>query len=107
MNLNFCLRIQMVGPEFGANSMTNLPCVQAGGGGVMESEMFSWHTLGPLIPINHCLNATVMVWCGERENYPEATKVLRGKNREIIGAGKICNPMPKKEVKHKNPKTNG
>jgi len=27
--------------------------VQAGGGGVM---MFSWHTLGPLVPIGHCLN---------------------------------------------------
>lgn len=33
--------------------------VQAGGGGgVMVWEMFSWHTLGPLIPINHHLNAT-------------------------------------------------
>ncbi|KAJ8417767.1 hypothetical protein AAFF_G00226100 [Aldrovandia affinis] len=34
--------------------------VQAGGGGggVMVWGMFSWHTLGPLIPIEHCLNAT-------------------------------------------------
>uniref|UniRef100_A0AAR2J0L9 Uncharacterized protein n=1 Tax=Pygocentrus nattereri TaxID=42514 RepID=A0AAR2J0L9_PYGNA len=30
--------------------------VQAGGGGVMV-EMFSWHPLGLLIPINHRLNA--------------------------------------------------
>uniref|UniRef100_A0AAY5K3R6 Transposase Tc1-like domain-containing protein n=1 Tax=Esox lucius TaxID=8010 RepID=A0AAY5K3R6_ESOLU len=29
--------------------------VQAGGGGVMVWEMFSWHTLGPLVPIGHCL----------------------------------------------------
>ncbi len=32
--------------------------VQAGGGGVMVWGIFSWHTLGPLIPIEHCLNAT-------------------------------------------------
>ncbi len=33
--------------------------VQAGGGGVMVWGIFSWHTLGPLVPIEHCLNATV------------------------------------------------
>jgi len=32
--------------------------VQAGGGGLMVWGMFSWHTLGPLVPIWHCLNAT-------------------------------------------------
>jgi hypothetical protein len=32
--------------------------VQAGGGGVMVWGMFSWDTLGPLIPIEQCLNAT-------------------------------------------------
>ncbi len=32
--------------------------VQAGGGGVMVYGIFSWHTLGPLVPIEHCLNAT-------------------------------------------------
>jgi len=32
--------------------------VQAGGGGVMMWGMFSWHTLGPLVPIGHRLNAT-------------------------------------------------
>jgi len=39
-----------------------MPCYhcagQAGGGGVMGSGMFSWHTLGPLVPIRHHLNAT-------------------------------------------------
>ncbi len=34
--------------------------VQAGGGGgVMGWGIFSWHTLGPLGPIQHCLNTTV------------------------------------------------
>ncbi len=32
--------------------------VQAGGGGVIVWGIFSWHTLGPLVPIEHCLNAT-------------------------------------------------
>ncbi len=33
--------------------------VQAGGGGVMVWGIFSWHTLGPLAPIEHRLNTTV------------------------------------------------
>ncbi len=32
--------------------------VRAGGDGVMVWGIFSWHTLGPLVPIEHCLNAT-------------------------------------------------
>ncbi len=32
--------------------------VQVGGGGVMVWGIFSWHTLGPLVPIEHRLNAT-------------------------------------------------
>jgi len=35
-----------------------VPTVQGGGGGVMVWGMFSWHTLGPLVPIGHRLNAT-------------------------------------------------
>ncbi len=31
----------------------------AAGGGVMVWGMLSWHTLGPFITIQHCLNATV------------------------------------------------
>ncbi len=31
----------------------------AGGGGVMVWGIFSWHTLGPLVPIKHRLNPTV------------------------------------------------
>ncbi len=33
--------------------------VQAGGGSLMVWGIFSWHTLGPLVPIKHCLNTTV------------------------------------------------
>ncbi len=33
--------------------------VQAGAGGVMVWGIFSWHTLGPLVPIEHRLNTTV------------------------------------------------
>ncbi len=31
---------------------------QAAGGGLMVWGIFSWHTLGPLVPIEHCLNTT-------------------------------------------------
>ncbi len=37
--------------------------VQAAGGGVMVWRILSWHTLGPLVPIEHCLNATVYAHC--------------------------------------------
>ncbi len=33
--------------------------VQAAGGGIMVWGIFSWHTLGPLVPIEHRLNTTV------------------------------------------------
>ncbi len=32
--------------------------IQAAGGGVMVWGIFSWYTLGPLVPIEHRLNAT-------------------------------------------------
>lgn len=32
--------------------------VQTAAGVVNVWGMFSWHTLGPLIPVVHCLNAT-------------------------------------------------
>ncbi len=32
--------------------------VQVGGGGVMVWRIFSWHTLGPLVPFEHRLNTT-------------------------------------------------
>ncbi len=31
--------------------------VQAGAGGVMVWGIFSWHTLGPLVPTENCFNA--------------------------------------------------
>ncbi len=31
--------------------------VQAGGGGLMVWVIFSWHTLGPLVRIEHCLTS--------------------------------------------------
>ncbi len=35
--------------------------VQAGCGGVMVRRIFSWHTLGPLVPIEHRLNTTAFL----------------------------------------------
>ncbi len=64
MSLNFCCDIQMVGSEFAIKNMKAVDpsclvsTVQVGGGGIMVSGIFSWHTLGHLVPIEHRLNAT-------------------------------------------------
>ncbi len=39
-------------------SLSGFRPVQAGGGGVKVCGIFSWHTLGPLVPIEHRLNDT-------------------------------------------------
>ncbi len=63
MNLDLCCDIQMIGSEFGVKNMKAWihPALsqrfRAGGGGVMVWGIFSWHTLGPLAPIEHHLNA--------------------------------------------------
>ncbi len=64
MSLDFCCDIQMVESEFGVKNMKAwmdpsclVSTVQAAGGGVVVWGIFSWHTLGPLVPIEHCLNA--------------------------------------------------
>ncbi len=49
--------------------------VQAAGGGVMVWGIFSWHTLGPLVPIEHCLNATAYLSIVADHVYPFMTKV--------------------------------
>ncbi len=63
MSLDFCCNIQMVESEFVVTNMKAwihpvfVSTVQAGGG-VMVWGIFSWHTLGPLVPIEHRLNST-------------------------------------------------
>ncbi len=63
MSLDFCCNIQMIESEFGVKNMKAwiiLPCLDGSGwwwcNGV---AVFSWHTLGPLVPIEHRLNTTV------------------------------------------------
>ncbi len=52
--------------------------VQAGGGvGVMVWGMFSWHTLGPLVPIEHCLNTTAYPSIVADHVHPFMTTVYR------------------------------
>ncbi len=62
MSLDFCCDIQMVGIIWHKKHESMDPSclvstVQAAGGGVMVWGIFSWHTLGPLVPIEHRLNA--------------------------------------------------
>ncbi len=58
MSLDFCCDIQMVGSEFGVKNMKAWISTVQAGGDVMVWGIFSWHTLGPLVPIEYRLNAT-------------------------------------------------
>ncbi len=50
--------------------------VQAGGGGgVMVGGIFSWHTFGPLVQIEHRLNATAYLSIGADHVHPFMTTV--------------------------------
>lgn len=60
MSLDFCCNIWVVGPDVDVNKIKAWFYVDlyqyltVGGSGVI----FSWETLGPLVPTEHCLNAT-------------------------------------------------
>ncbi len=60
MSLDFCCDIQMVGSEFGIKNIKALihPALSQWFRLVVVWEIFSWCTLGPSVPIEHCLNAT-------------------------------------------------
>ncbi len=49
--------------------------VQAGGDGVMVGGIFSWHTFGPLVQIEHRLNATAYLSIGADHVHPFMTTV--------------------------------
>ncbi len=49
--------------------------VQTAGGGVMVWGIFSWHTLGPLVPIEHHLNATAYLSIVSDHIHPFMTTV--------------------------------
>ncbi len=66
MSLDFCCDIQMLGQNLAERTWKHgssclVSTVQAGGGGVMVWGIFSWHTLGPLVPIEHRLNAYLSI----------------------------------------------
>ncbi len=81
MILDFCCDIQMVGSEFGMkeHESMNPSClvstVHAACGGVMVWGIFSWHTLGPLVPIEHYLNATAYLCIVADHVHPFMTTV--------------------------------
>ncbi len=68
--------------------------VQAAGGGVMVSGIFSWQTLNPLVPIEHHLIATaylsivadhvhpfmttvyIFFWCFQQDNAPLQSSII-------------------------------
>ncbi len=58
--------------------------VQAAGGGVMWG-IFSWHTLGPLVPIEHCLNTTAYLSIVSDHVHPFMTTVYT--SSDVLPAG--------------------
>ncbi len=59
--------------------------VQAGGGGVMVWGIFSWHTLGPLVPIEHRFNATAYLSIVADHVHPFMTTVYQ--SSDVLPAG--------------------
>lgn len=59
-NPGLCCNMQMAGRDFGVNMdpFCQVTTVPAGAGGAMV-WMFSWQTLSPFAPTEHCLNTTV------------------------------------------------
>ncbi len=50
--------------------------VQAGGGGVVVWGIFSWHTLGPLVPIEHRLDVIAYLSIVADHVHPSMTTVF-------------------------------
>uniref|UniRef100_A0AAY5KIQ5 Tc1-like transposase DDE domain-containing protein n=1 Tax=Esox lucius TaxID=8010 RepID=A0AAY5KIQ5_ESOLU len=69
----------MVESEFAVNRMRTwihhalLPLCRLMGGGQMVWGMFYWHTLGPLVPIGHRLNATAYLSIVSDHSHPFMT----------------------------------
>ncbi len=59
--------------------------VHAGGGDVMVSGIFSWHTLGSLVPIEHCLNTTAYLSIVADHVHPFMTTVYP--SSDVLPAG--------------------
>ncbi len=83
MSLDFCCDIQMVGSELGVKKGTRvqhrsiLPCLNCSGWWWWCNSVWdiSWHTLGSLIPIEHCLNTTVYLSIVDDHVHPFMTTV--------------------------------
>ncbi len=81
MSLDFFCDIQMVESQFGRKEHESMDpsclvsMVQTGGGGVMAWGLFSWHTLGPLVPIEHRLNTTAYLSIVSDHVHPFMTTV--------------------------------
>ncbi len=79
-----------VGSVFGVKNMKAwiiLPClnIQAAAGGVMVWGIFSWHTLGLLVPIEHRLNTTVYLSIVADHVHPFMTTVYT--SSDVLPAG--------------------
>ncbi len=86
MSLNFCSdgRVRIWRKH---HESMNLSClvstVQAGGGGVIVWGIFSWYTLGPLVPTEHCLNAAAYLSIVADHVHPFMTTVCSVKEETV------------------------
>ena len=64
--------------------------LQAGGGGVMLWGGFSWHTLGPLIKVEQCLNAIGYLNIIANQVHPFMAAVYPSVNGFLSNIESIC-----------------
>ncbi len=77
MSLDFCCEIQMAGSEFGIKNMKAWihPALSQRFRLVVVWGIFSWLTLGPLVPIEHRLNTTAYLIIAADHVHPFMTTV--------------------------------
>ncbi len=93
MSLDFCCNIQMIVSEFGVKNTKAWihPCqwIHLNGSGCWwwcnGVGIFSWHTLGHLVPNEHCLNATAYLSIVTDHVHPFMTTVYP--SSDVLPAG--------------------
>ncbi|MDF4326824.1 hypothetical protein P3395_25770 [Vibrio parahaemolyticus] len=75
--------------------------VQAGGGGVMVWGVFSWHTLGLLVPTEHGLNTTAYLSIVADRVHPFMTTVYPSSDGHFLHLVESMTPRIKIVLKAK------
>ncbi len=81
----FRCRVRIWCEEHESMDLSCLVSTVQAGGGVMMWGIFSWHTLVPLVPIEHCLNTTVYLSIVGDHVHPFMTTVFP--SSDVLPAG--------------------